>query len=126
MAGAWRASGEVSEREELLDGRLQVALDGETADGLAVSLTLVWPIGREGGAPLAEGYLTVAGGAGELNASLESGEAGAGDDTGAAAVRARFAVDAAEGALAPLGAPVECELEVGTDSWSGDLRLGGA
>ena len=126
MAAARRAAGEVSEREELLDGRLQVALEGETADGLAVSLTLVWPIGRTGGAPLAEGYLTVAGGAGEINASLERGEAGAGGDDGAAAVRARFAVDAAEGALAPLGAPVECELEVGAESWRGELRLGGA
>lgn len=124
MAGAWRASGGVSEREELLDGRLQVALDGETADGLAVSLTLVWLIGREGGAPLDEGYLTVADGAGELNASLESGETGSGDDSGATAVRARFAVDDAEGALAPLGSPVECELEVGAESWSGELRLG--
>ena len=51
MTGARRAEGEVSEREELLDGRLQLVLDGETADGLAVSFSLVWLLGREGATP---------------------------------------------------------------------------
>ena len=125
--GARRAEGEVSEREELLDGRLQLVLDGETADGLAVSFSLVWLLGREGATPLAEGFATLdAAGVGELNASLASGEVEAAAETGEASVRARFAVDAAEGgarALAAPGAILACGLEVGAESWRGELRI---
>ena len=126
MTGARRAEGEVSEREELLDGRLQLVLDGETADGLAVSFSLVWLLGREGATPLAEGFATLAAGGGELNASLASGEVEAAAETGEASVRARFAVDAAEGgarALAAPGAILACGLEVGAESWRGELRI---
>ncbi len=127
MTGARRAEGEVSEREELLDGRLQLVLDGETADGLAVSFSLVWLLGREGATPLAEGFATLAGaGGGELNASLASGEVEAAVETGEASVRARFAVDAAEGgarALAAPGAILACGLDVGAESWRGELRI---
>lgn len=127
MTGARRAEGEVSEREELLDGRLQLVLDGETADGLAVSFSLVWLLGREGATPLAEGFATLAGaGGGELNASLASGEVEAAAETGEASVRARFAVDAAAGgarALAAPGAILACGLEVGAESWRGELRI---
>ena len=124
--GAWRAEGEVSEREELLDGRLQLVLDGETGDGLAVSFSLVWLLGREGATPLAEGFATLADAGGELNASLASGEVEAAAETGEASVRARFAVDAAEGgarALAAPGAILACGLEVGAESWRGELRI---
>ena len=126
MTGARRAEGEVSEREELLDGRLQLVLDGETADGLAVSFSLVWLLGREGATPLAEGFATLAGASSELNASLASGEVEAAAETGEASVRARFAVDAAEGgasALAAPGAILACGLEVGAESWRGELRI---
>ena len=126
MTGAWRAEGEVSEREELLDGRLQLVLDGETADGLAVSFSLVWLLGREGATPLAEGFATLASADGELNASLASGAVEAAAETGEASVRARFAVDAAEGdarALVAPGAILACGLEVGAESWRGELAL---
>ncbi|MYD66193.1 MAG: hypothetical protein F4X26_09500 [Chloroflexi bacterium] len=130
----WRVSGEVIEREELLDGRCQVVLDGESeaGDGVVFAVSLVWLLGREGEIPLAEGYVTVADNAGELNASLATGAVEASDETGAAAVRARFVVDAAEGDLAGFpqlrgdpagGARVTCEIEVGTEAWSGELRL---
>jgi hypothetical protein len=119
----WHATGEVLEREELLDGRFQVVLDGE-AEGAAVALTLVWLLGREGEVPLAEGYVTVTADAGgELNASLAAGGVEASAETGAASVRARFVVDAVEGALAAPGDGVTCDLEVGAESWSGELRL---
>lgn len=133
----WQAGGEVIEREELLDGRCQVVLDGEAAGdggagGVVFALTLVWLLGREGEVPLAEGFVTVSGDAGELNASLDTGSVEATDETGASAVRARFVVDAAEGDLtsfpqlrgaAASGARVTCEIEVGAESWSGVLRL---
>ena len=102
----WRVSGEVIEREELLDGRCQVVLDGVAdstddpdAGGVAFAVSLVWLLGREGEVPLTEGFVTVAADAGELNASLDAGGVETSDETGAAAVRARFVVDA-EGDLA--------------------------
>ena len=133
-SAVWRVSGEVIEREELLDGRCQVVLDGESeaGDGVVFAVSLVWLLGREGEIPLAEGYVTVADDAGELNASLDTGAVEASDETGAAAVRARFVVDAAEGDLGGFpqlrgdpagGARVTCEIEVGTEAWSGELRL---
>ena len=138
-SAVWRVSGEVIEREELLDGRCQVVLDGEAdagddadAEGVAFAVSLVWLLGREGAVPLTEGFVTVAGDAGELNASLDAGNVEASDETGAAAVRARFVVDAAEGDLDGFpqlhgdpasGARVTCDIEVGTESWSGEIRL---
>lgn len=119
----WHADGEVLEREELLDGRFQVVLDGQ-AETAAVAVTLVWLLGREGGVPLAEGYVTVTPDeGGELNASLDAGEVEVSAETGAAVVRATFLVDAVEGELARAGDRVTCDLEVGAESWSGELRL---
>ena len=138
-AAVWRVRGEVIEREELLDGRCQVVLDGEAdpddeagTGSVAFAVSLVWLLGREGDVPLAEGYVTIADDSAELNASLDAGSVETSDETGAAAVRARFVVDAAEGELDGFpqlrsdpssGARVACEIEVGTESWSGELRL---
>ena len=95
--------------------------------GIEVSWTLVWLLGREGEVPLSEGYVTVVdAGQGELNASLEAGAALVGEETGAAQVRASFVVDAVDGALATEGDRVSCELEVGVEEWTGELRLGAA
>ncbi len=127
--GGLRVSGEVSEREELLDGRFQVVLDGESEDGrgIEVSWTLVWLLGREGEVPLSEGYLTVVDAErGEFNASLAAGSVVAGDETGAAQVRASFVVDAVDGTLAAEGDRVSCDLEVGAEEWAGELRPDGA
>lgn len=125
MSSRWQAAGEVSEREELLDGRSQVVLDGD-AEGLAVTLTFVWLIGREGEVPLTEGYLTLVDrDGGEANASLEAGGVSQSAETGAASVRATFVVDAVDGALAVPGDRASCELEISAESWSGELRLGG-
>ena len=122
-----RVEGEVSEREELLDGRFQVVLDGEAAaPGVEVSCTLVWLLGREGEVELSEGYVTVVDAeTGELTASLDSGSVLVGDETGAAQVRATFAVDAVDGAIAAEGDRVSCDLEVGVEEWAGELQLGG-
>ena len=128
MPDGWRVEGEVSEREELLDGRFQVVLDGaaEEAPGIEVSWNLVWLLGREGEVPLSEGYVTVVDAdRGELNASLGAGSVLAGDETGAAQVRGTFVVDAVDGTLAAEGDRVSCDLEVGVEEWAGELRLGG-
>ena len=104
----WRVGGEVSEREELLDGRFQVVLDGgaEDAPDIEVSWILVWLLGREGEVPLSEGYVTVVDAEqGELNASLEAGAALVSGETGVAQVRASFVVDAVDGAFAAVGRP---------------------
>ena len=127
MSSTWRVGGEVSEQEELLDGRFQVVLEGE-ADGdgeLEVTCTLVWLLGRAGAVPLSEGFLTVVvAELGELNASLEAGSVSERGETGAAVVRARFLVDAVDGELAHVGDGVRAELEVGVEAWSGELALG--
>lgn len=125
MSGIWNVRGDVSEREELLDGRFQVVLEGR-AGVLEVTCTLVWLLGREGNVPLSEGYLTMEAPAnGELNASLETGRLSDTAETGAGVVFARFMVDAMDGELAVLGDFLECELEVGIATWSGEICLRG-
>ena len=125
MSGIWNVRGDVSEREELLDGRFHVVLEGR-AGVLAVTCTLVWLLGREGNVPLSEGYLTMEASAnGELNASLETGRLSDTAETGAVVVFARFIVDAMDGELAVLGDFLECELEVGLETWSGEICLRG-
>jgi len=126
-----RADGEVSEREELLDGRFQVVLDGasEGDDGThEVTITLVWLLGREGEVPLDEGYVTlVLDGGGEVNASLVEGGVEESAETGASVVRAAFSVDAVEGdagGFAP-GSELRCEIEVGAEAWRGELQASG-
>jgi hypothetical protein len=125
---AYTASGEVTERAELLNGSLQVALDGEVESReeqpWRCSSSMSWQIGRAGEVPLSEGDLTLEAGSGELFAVLDHGTASVDPDTGAATVRAVFLVDGAQGgALAP-GDRVECLLHIEAETWTGELRLG--
>ncbi len=125
------ASGEVSERGELLDGSLQLALEGscELADEeWVVSMTLAWPLAEEGDVPLAEGDLTLDAVDHSLFAVLEEGTATSDHETGAAQVTARFVVDGSDGADAGDGSPpgvVECSLEVDVGEWRGKFTLAG-
>lgn len=121
-----QARGEVSDRQELLDGRYQVALDGEAED-IVISGTLTWSLGREGDVPIEEADLTLEDDEVELNASLaggtiEDGRMRLNPDTGAASVTVSLTVDAAEEWD---GAPerVELDIEIGVDEWFGELRL---
>jgi hypothetical protein len=125
-----RASGEVSERGELLDGSLQLALEGscELADvEWIVSMTLAWPLAEAGEVPLAEGDLSLDAPERGLFAVLDEGVVVSDPDTGAAQVTASFLVDATDGETAPAGeaavAGVECSIEVDVEAWRGELTL---
>ena len=118
------AEGDVEEREELLDGRVQVALGGAAGETV-VACTLVWRLGRTGDVPLEEGFLTLEGadGGSEVNASLDDGSVAEQPETGAATVRATFVVDAASGGRVREGARLRGEFEVGSERWTAALVI---
>ncbi len=119
--------GEVSEREDLLDGRVRVDLDGRTdgeAGGWTVVLSVGWRRGREGEVALDEGELTLVDGNHELFASLDTGTAEPDEETGAARIRATFAVDDSAGDWPEAVERIACTFEAGSEEWSGELRLG--
>jgi hypothetical protein len=126
--------GEVSERTELLNGALQVALDRQAnggADGEArtwrCSSSFTWKIGRSDEVPLLEGDLAIEDasedGEFEVFAVLEQGTAVVDPDTGAAAVRATLIVDGARGDLVCAGDTIACELRIDSETWEGEIRL---
>ena len=122
----YAATGEVSERAELLNGFLQLSLDGEAVgDGARwqCASSLAWQLGRSGEVALKEGDLALDDGDRELFAVLEHGTAEADLDTGSAVVHAVFNVDGAHGDWAAPGDRVTCELQIGVDGWRGELRL---
>ncbi|HJM74646.1 MAG TPA: hypothetical protein QGI71_02110 [Dehalococcoidia bacterium] len=120
-----RMHGEVSEREDLLDGRVRVDLDGD-AEGWDVTASFGWRRGPGGEVALEEGELTLTAGTAELYASLD-GDGGAVEpdaETGAADVRANFVVEGTAGEWPALVDRLVCTLAIGTEEWSGELRLG--
>jgi hypothetical protein len=122
----FEATGEVSERAELLNGFLQLSLDGEAVQGdgrwLCAS-SLAWQLGRTGEVALKEGDLSLEDGDHELFAVLEHGTAEADLDTGSAVVRAVFTVDGARGDWAAPGDRVGCDLRIEIESWRGEIRV---
>lgn len=120
-------AGEVSDRQERLNGDLLLELDGFVDAGdeeWAVTLNLAWVIGREGEIALSEGDLTVLSEDGdEVNARLQRGAAAMDADTGAARVQAAFIVDVADSPWATEGDVLTCVVEVSGDEWVGELRL---
>ncbi len=132
-----RGEGEISERTELLNGTLQLSIEGVVAAGSAVaggaapwelSASFAWRLGRDGDVPLSEGDLTLESSDGELFATLGEGVATVDPDSGAASLRATFIVDGVQGKrLADLGlrpnSAVTAELTVDAERWSGELRL---
>ncbi len=131
----WRGEGEVSERAELLNGSLQLSIEGAVGvDGGApweLSASFAWQLGRDGDVPLTEGDLALEGRDGELFATLGDGVATVDPDSGAATVRATFIIDGVEGErLIDLGLrpddAVSAELTVEAERWRGELRLPGS
>lgn len=130
-AGEWLllATGEVSERAELLNGFLQLALEGEVSasdgDGARwrCSTALSWQLGRAGEVALGEGDLALEDGDTELFAVLDQGTAVPDPDSGSALVRAVFTVDGARGDWAATGDKVACELTIEAEHWRGEFRI---
>lgn len=120
-------AGEVSDRQERLNGDLLLELDGFVDAGdeeWAVTLNLAWVIGREGEIALSEGDLSVLGEDGdEVNARLQRGAAALDPDTGAAHVQAAFVIDVADSPWASEGDVLTCVVDVNGDEWMGELRI---
>ena len=109
-------AGEVTERAELLNGAMQLTLDGENAGSEAVwtiELTLSWRLGRAGAVQIDEGDLTLDSTEDEVVATLDTGTAEVDADTGNVSVDAMFIVEA--------GAPLHARLEIGAEEWTGQL-----
>jgi len=120
------ASGEVSERGELLDGSLQLALEGKcelAGEEWTVSMTLAWPLAEEGEVPIAEGDIALDAPDHSLFAVLEEGTAASDAETGAARISARFLVDGTDGNDPGATGAIECRLEVDVGEWRGELEL---
>lgn len=123
----YKLSGEVSERAELLNGSMQLSLDGiavgeDVRWELAVSLA--WRLGREGAVALEEGDLALDDGgstSSEVIAILDGGSAEDDSDTGNAIVDARFTIEESNVAGFEAGAQLRCQFEVGAEQWTGSL-----
>ncbi len=119
------AHGEVTEREDLLDGRVRVELAGEAA-GWLVEAAFGWRRGRAGETQLdaADCFLTLIDGDRELHASVEAGTIAVDPETGAADVEVSFAVDEVKGGFAIPDRRLTGAFTVGIESWSGEIRFG--
>jgi hypothetical protein len=126
--------GEISEREDLLDGRVRIDLDGraggerggggDDGGGWVVAASFGWQRGRAGSVELDEGELALLDGDHELFASLVTGTAESDEETGAARISARFLIDDSAGDWPQPVARIACTLDAGSEQWSGELRLG--
>jgi hypothetical protein len=119
-----RFAGEITERAELLNGAIQLSLDGES-DGSegnwSIELALSWRLGRPGAVPLDEGDFTLESGEREVIAILDSGSAELDGDTGDVEVDAVFTVEGATGVDVELDTPVRARLSIGAERWSGEF-----
>ncbi len=125
-----RCSGEITERAELLNGALQLSLDGglSSADApdseapWSVEIALSWRLGRAGAVALDEGDLTLESGDRELVAILEAGSVEVDGDTGDVDVEATFEVEGASGIDVAAGVPLQARLAIGAERWTGELQ----
>jgi len=119
-----RLSGEITERAELLNGAMQLSLDGVAVSSEApwtIEVALSWRLGRAGAVALDEGDLTLESGDHEVIAILDAGSAELDPDTGNVEVDATFEVESASGVkLAPYS-PLRARLEISAESWTGEL-----
>lgn len=126
----YNLAGEVSERTELLNGTMQLALDGAASHDATewqVAVTLAWRLGREGAVALEEGDLALDDGGSELEviAILEAGSAEEDTDTGNAIVELLFAIEESNVEGFEAGTQLRGQLDVGAEQWTGSLTLGG-
>lgn len=116
------ASGEVTEREDLLDGRVRVALEG-AAGPWQFDAVIGWRRGRTEAIEVEpqDSYLTLSNDEDELNASVVRGAVSVDPDTGLAQIEATLALESNDDE-ATRGA-IEIALSVDLDGWSGAVRL---
>jgi hypothetical protein len=119
----WTARGEVTDREDLLDGRVRVELAGE-AGAAAIEAGFGWRRARESIAlEPADSYLTVIEGAHEFHASVLAGTVSADAETGATRIEAQFIIEDSVG-LGATQMPIAATVLVGPEEWSGEFALG--
>ncbi len=119
----WRAAGEVTDREDLLDGRVRLEVAGTAGDAV-IEAGFAWRRGRDSIAlEAADSYLTVLEGERELHAAALGGTVTEEPDTAAARVRAQFIVEDAVG-LGATDMPIAATLLIGPEEWSGEFELG--
>jgi len=119
----WFAHGEVTDREDLLDGRMRVELAGE-ADEATIEAGFGWRRARESIAlETADSYLTVIEGDTELHATALGGTVSTDLETGATRIEAQFIVEDAVGLGATL-MPIAAIVLVSPEEWSGEFSLG--
>ena len=126
FASPAHCSGEITERAELLNGAMQLALDGEATtpeDSWTIEVALSWRLGRPGAVPLDEGDLALESGDRELVAVLEAGVAEVDADTGNVEVSATFVVDGVSALDLEAGASLQTRLAIGAERWSGELQV---
>jgi hypothetical protein len=122
------ASGEVTEREDLLDGRVRVALQG-TAGPWQLDAVIGWRRGRTDAIEVEpeDTYLTLFGDGGEFNAAAVGGTVTVDPDTAAADVEAALTLErgagSAERPARDRTGAIEVALNVGLEAWSGTVRL---
>lgn len=125
--------GEVSEWQELLDGTVQLVLEGG-ASGLLLTAAFAWRLAGEGEADLLEGDLTLedrsnTGGTRELYALLQSGTCSIDPETGDVRIEGAYLVDGVVGDWVTLGAAgresgrLPCRFEVAAAEWRGELNV---
>ncbi len=127
LAPATRFTGEITERAELLNGAMQLALDGEAANAdpaWTIESALSWRLGRSGAVTLDEGDLTLEAGAHELVAVLDHGTAELDPDTGGVEIEATFTVEGVSGVDPPTDGALSARFEIGAESWTGELLEG--
>lgn len=119
----WHAAGEVTDREDLLDGRVRLEVAGNAGDAV-IEAGFAWRRGRDSIAlEAADSYLTVLEGDRELHATALGGTVTEEPDTAAARVHAQFIVEDAVG-LGATDMPIAAILLIGPEEWSGEFQLG--
>ena len=131
-SGAGPISGEVVERQELLDGTVHLVLEGASGP-VRLSATFSWRLAGEGELDLGEGDLALEdasepGAARELYALLESGTLTVDPESGDLRIECLYLVDGVVGEWDVLGGGgresdrLPCLFEVAAAEWRGEVN----